>query len=509
MSGRVFLLRANAATFLGINGFRKEKTLAGEEKYVEEIVDQEDNFSQWYNQVVRKAELADYAPVRGCMIIRPYGYAIWEHIQSLLDARFKETGVMNAYFPLLIPRSFLEREREHVEGFAPELAWVTRGGGEELEEPLAIRPTSETIIGYSYAKWIQSYRDLPILINLWNNVVRWEKRTTLFLRTTEFLWQEGHTAHRNIEDAEERTLQMLEVYRAFAEEDLAIPVVAGRKSENEKFAGALRTYSIEALMGDGKALQSGTSHNLGTNFAKGFDIEYLDADGQRKYCATTSWGLSTRVIGGIIMVHGDKSGLILPPHVAPYQVVIVPIWRKEVDKVAVSEMIAHIEKMLKGKVRLKVDLSENTPGWKFSEWEMRGVPVRMEIGPRDVQNNSVVLVRRDNRAKEVVSVEALEARLPVLLEEVQQALFQRALQFREENTYYTDSYEEFKQIIAEKRGFVRVKWAEDSAAELAIKEETKATLRVIPFDQPEGGVQGKSIYTGKPATCEAIFARAY
>jgi prolyl-tRNA synthetase len=483
--------------------------MLSEEKYVEEIVDQDDNFSMWYNQIVRKAELADYAPVRGCMIIRPYGYAIWENVQHYLDARFKETGVVNAYFPLLIPRSFLEKEAKHVEGFAPELAWVTRGGGEELEEPLAIRPTSETIIGYSFAKWIQSYRDLPLLINQWNNVMRWEKRTALFLRTSEFLWQEGHTAHRNIEDAEERTLQMLEVYRAFAEEDLAIPVVVGRKSENEKFAGALRTYSIEAMMGDGKALQSGTSHNLGTNFAKGFDIEYLDADGQRKYCATTSWGLSTRVIGAVIMVHGDKSGLILPPRVAPHQVVIVPIWRKEADQEAVSGMVARVEKMLKGKVRVKVDLSENTPGWKFNEWEMRGVPVRMEIGPRDVQNNSVVLVRRDNRAKEIVSVDDLEARLPLLLEEVQQALFQRALEFREKNTYYTDSYDEFKQIIAEKRGFVRVKWAEDSEAELAIKEETKATLRVIPFDQPEGGVQGKCFYTGKPATCEAIFARAY
>lgn len=483
--------------------------MINEEKYVEDIVDQSDDFSKWYNQVVRKAELADYAPVRGCMIIRPYGYAIWENIQRLLDARFKETGVVNAYFPLLIPRSFLEKEAKHVEGFAPEVAWVTRGGGEELEEPLAIRPTSETIVGYSYAKWIQSYRDLPMLINQWNNVMRWEKRTVLFLRTAEFLWQEGHTAHRNIEEAEERTLMMLDVYRAFAEEDLAIPVIAGRKSENEKFAGALRTYSIEAMMGDGKALQSGTSHNLGTNFAKGFDIQYLDADGQRKYCATTSWGLSTRTIGGIIMVHGDKSGLILPPRVAPYQVVIVPIWRKEADKVTVSEMVARIEKMLKGKVRLKVDMSENTPGWKFNEWEMRGVPVRMEIGPRDVQNNSVVLVRRDNRAKEVVSVDGLEARLPTLLEELQRALFQRALEFREQNTYYTDSYEEFKQIMAEKRGFVRVKWAEDSEAELAIKEETKATLRVIPFDQSEGGVQGRCFYTGKPAACEAIFARAY
>jgi prolyl-tRNA synthetase len=483
--------------------------MADTEKYVEEIIDQDDDFSKWYNQVVRKAELADYSPVRGCMIIRPYGYAIWENIQRLLDDRFKETDVVNAYFPLLIPRSFLEKEAEHVEGFAPELAWVTRGGGEELEEPLAVRPTSETIIGHSYARWIQSYRDLPLLINQWNNVMRWEKRTVLFLRTAEFLWQEGHTAHRTPEEAEERTRLMLEVYRSFAEEDAAIPVIAGRKSENEKFAGALRTYSIEALMGDGKALQSATSHNLSDNFARGFDIQFLDADGQRKYCHTTSWGLSTRMIGGVIMVHGDKSGLIMPPRIAPYQVVIVPIGRNDKDRSIVNEHLARVEKLLKGKVRFKIDRSENTPGWKYNEWELRGVPVRMEIGPRDVQNNSVMLVRRDNRAKEPVSLDALETRLPQLLDEVQKALYQRALDFRNENTYYTESYDEFKEIIAEKRGFVRVKWAEDSAAELAIKEETRATLRVIPFDQPEGGVQGKCIYTGKPATCEAIFARAY
>ena len=483
--------------------------MVDEERFVEDITDQDDNFSQWYNQVVRKAELADYAPVRGCMIIRPYGYAIWENIQRLMDARFKETGVLNAYFPLLIPRSFIEREAEHIEGFAPELAWVTRGGGEELEEPLAVRPSSETIISHSFGKWIQSYRDLPILINQWNNVMRWEKRTILFLRTAEFLWQEGHTAHRSIEEAEERTRLMLEVYRAFAEEDAAMPVIMGRKSENEKFAGALRTYAIEALMRDGKTLQAGTSHNLGTNFAKSFDIQFLDADGQRKYCATTSWGASTRLIGGIIMVHGDNAGLILPPRLAPYQVVIVPIWRKDAEKAVVIETVERIEKMLKGKVRLKVDLSENTPGWKFNEWELRGVPVRIEIGPRDVQNNSVMLVRRDNRVKESVAIEALETRLPILLEEVQQALFRRAKEFQEQNTYYTDNYEEFKQIIAEKRGFVRVKWAEDSAAELVIKEETKATLRVIPFDQPEGGVKGNCFYTGRPATCEAIFARAY
>jgi prolyl-tRNA synthetase len=483
--------------------------MVDEERFVEDITDQDDNFSQWYNQVVRKAELADYAPVRGCMIIRPYGYAIWENIQRLMDARFKETGVLNAYFPLLIPRSFIEKEAEHIEGFAPELAWVTRGGGEELEEQLAVRPSSETIISYSFARWIQSYRDLPIMLNQWNNAMRWEKRTFLFLRTAEFLWQEGHTAHRSIEEAEERTRMMLEVYRAFAEEDAAMPVLMGRKSEMERFAGAFRTYTIEALMRDGKALQAGTSHNLGTNFAESFDIQYLDADGQRKYCATTSWGASTRLIGGIIMVHGDNAGLILPPRLAPYQVVIVPIWRKDAEKAVVIETVERLEKMLKGKVRLKVDLSENTPGWKFNEWELRGVPVRMEIGPRDVQNNSVILVRRDNRVKESVTISALEARLPELLEEVQQSLLQRAKTFQAQNTHYTESYEEFKQIIAEKRGFVRVKWAEDTAAELAIKEETKATLRVIPFDQPEGGVQGKCFYTGKPATCEAVFARAY
>src|SRR6266498_1848082 len=308
--------------------------MVDEDRYVEDIVDQDDNFSQWYNQVVRKAELADYAPVRGCMIIRPYGYAIWENIQRLMDARFKETDVLNAYFPLLIPRSFIEKEAEHIKGFTPELAWVTRGGNEELEEPLAIRPTSETIIGHSFAKWVKSYRDLPILLNQWNNVMRWEKRTTLFLRTSEFLWQEGHTAHRTIEEAEERALMMLEVYRAFAEEDAAMPVIVGRKSENEKFAGALRTYTIEALMGDGKALQAGTSHNLGQNFAKAFDITFQARDKSVQHVWGTSWGVTTRLVGGVIMVHGDDSGLALPPRVAPYQVVIIPIgkdnWREAV-----------------------------------------------------------------------------------------------------------------------------------------------------------------------------------
>jgi len=478
-------------------------------KFVEDISDKDDDFSKWYNEVVRKAEMADYGPVRGSMIIRPYGYALWENIQKLLDDRFKEADIENAYFPLLIPKSFLEREAEHVEGFAPEVAWVTRGGGEELEEPLAIRPTSETIIGHTYARWIQSYRDLPILINLWNNVLRWEKRTALFLRTSEFLWQEGHSAHRSTEEAEAHTLKMLETYRALAEDDLAMPVVSGRKSENEKFAGALRTYSIEALMSDGKALQAGTSHNLGENFARSFDMQFLDSDGQRKYCATTSWGASTRLIGGLIMTHGDNAGLILPPRVAPVQVIIVPIWRKVEEKAIVAEMVERILKMLKSAgIRTKADWREETPGWKYNEWEMRGVPVRLEVGPRDVQNNSAMLVRRDNRAKEATPLDALLTRLPQLLTEIQQALYQRALKFRQDSTREVSDYAEFKQIIAEKRGFVKVKWTEDKAAELAIKEETKATLRNMPLDQSDFE-PGPAIFTNKPATGYALFARAY
>ncbi len=478
-------------------------------KQVADLTDRDEDFSKWYNELIRKAQLADYAPVRGCMIIRPYGYALWEHIQRNLDDRFKETGVQNAYFPLLIPQSFLAKEAEHIEGFAPEVAWVTRGGGEELEEPLAIRPTSETIIGHSYARWIQSYRDLPLLLNQWCNVLRWEKRTTLFMRTTEFLWQEGHTAHRTYEEAEERTRQMLEIYRSFAEEEAAIPVVAGRKSQNEKFAGALHTYTIEALMGDGKALQSGTCHNLGTNFARSFDIQYLDADGQRKYCNTTSWGLSTRLIGGIIMTHGDANGLVLPPRLAPYQAVIIPIFRNPAEKALVAATMEQVQKMLRGRVRLQIDWSENTPGWKFNEWDLRGVPVRLEIGPREAATGSVRAIRRDNQAKEAVGLVGLESYLEKLLAEIQANMLQKARQFRESHTHYTDSYDEFKKLIAERSGFVRVKWSENSEAERAIKAETGATLRVIPFAQPAGGVNGKCFYTGEPATCEALFARSY
>ncbi len=483
--------------------------MTGKQKFVEEISDKEDDFSRWYNEVVRKTELADYGPTRGSMIIRPYGYALWENIQKLLDTRFKDQEIENAYFPLLIPKSFFEREAEHVEGFAPEVAWVTRGGGEELEEPLAIRPTSETTIGHTYARWIQSYRDLPLKINLWNNVLRWEKRTTLFLRTSEFLWQEGHSAHRSVEEAEEWTLQMLGTYRALAEEDLAMPVVMGRKSEKEKFAGALRTFSIEALMADGKALQAGTSHNLGENFARGFDIKFLDTDGLRKYCTTVSWGASTRLIGGLIMTHGDNAGLIMPPRVAPIQVIIIPIWRKIEEKGEVADAVDRIQKMLKGAgIRVKADWREETPGWKYNEWEMRGVPLRLEVGPRDVQNNSAMVVRRDNRAKEAVPLDGLVSRLPELLGEVQKNLFEKALKFQKENTREVSGYEDFKQIIGKEKGFVKVKWAEDPAAEQAIKEETKASIRNYPLDQ-SGFEPGPGLYTGKPATGFALFARAY
>src|SRR5512133_1764883 len=360
--------------------------MADVESYVEELTDKSDDYSRWYTQVILKAQLADYAPVRGCMVIRPYGYTLWENMQRFLDARFKATGHTNAYFPLLIPESFLAREAEHVAGFAPEVAWVTQGGGEKLEERLAIRPTSEAIIGYMYSKWVQSWRDLPILVNQWCNVMRWEKVTRLFLRTTEFLWQEGHTVHRTEDEAEEETLKILRVYTDFVQDDLAIPVIAGLKSESEKFKGANKTYSIEAMMGDGKALQAGTSHNLGQNFAKVFDITFQDMDGERKYAWQTSWGASTRLIGAIIMVHGDDSGLLMPPKVAPTQVVVIPIWRKEQEREQVSAFVEQLKGSLEG-VRSTVDWDdEHTPGWKFNEWEMRGVPLRLEVGPRDVRD---------------------------------------------------------------------------------------------------------------------------
>src|SRR5512136_259728 len=393
-----------------------------------------ENFSEWYNQIVLKAELADYAPVRGCMVVRPYGWALWENVQSGLDRRFKATGVANAAFPLLIPMSFLEREKKHVQGFAPELAIVTIGGGEQLEEPLAVRPTSETVIGHMWSKWIKSYRDLPVLLNQWNSVVRWEMRTKLFLRTSEFYWQEGHTAHATPEEAEGRARQMLDIYADFAEREAAIPVVRGQKSESEKFAGALRSYSIEAMMGDTRALQAGTSHNLGDNFARAFEIRYPDRDNQLQYCWTSSWGLSTRFIGAIIMVHGDDQGLILPPRLAPLQVVLVPIYKNDPEKVQVLEAVDQLAPDLPG-LRLHVDRREGlTPGFKFNDWEMRGVPLRLEIGPKDVDNRSVTLARRDvagKAGKTSVAESALAESASKMLVEIQAAMLARAPAFRD------------------------------------------------------------------------------
>src|SRR6476620_4728694 len=412
---------------------------------VTEITPQSENFSQWYLDVVRRAELADYTEVKGCMAIRPYGYAIWELIQQAFDKRFKATGHVNAYFPLFIPASLLNKEKEHVEGFTPQVAWVTKGGDEDLAEPLAIRPTSEVIIGTLYAKWIKSWRDLPVLINQWANVVRWEKVTRPFLRTTEFLWQEGHTAHETAEEAQEETLKILALYKECAETELAMPVVDGQKSESEKFAGASRTYSIEGLMGDGRALQAGTSHNLGQNFAKAFEIQFQGRDKTVQNAWTTSWGVSTRLIGGVIMTHGDDSGLILPPRVAPYQVVIVPIQRGNWQETVLPKALEMKATLVSAGVRVMLDDRDAyTPGWKFAEWEMRGVPLRLEIGPKDIEKSQVLLARRDTREKASVAMDGLAERVVDLLKQIQDTLFARALKFREEHTTRVSSYDEFK-----------------------------------------------------------------
>jgi prolyl-tRNA synthetase len=469
-----------------------------------------EDFSEWYNQLVLRAELADYAPVRGCMIVRPYGWALWENITAALDKRFKATGHVNAAFPLLIPRSFIEKEKSHVAGFSPELAVVTHGGGEKLEEPLVIRPTSETIIGHAYAKWIQSYRDLPVLINQWNSVVRWELRTKLFLRTLEFFWQEGHTAHATAEEAEAETRQMLDVYTDFARNEAAIPVIPGRKSAAERFAGANETYSIEAMMGDGKALQAGTSHNLGQNFAKAFEIKYLDKSGVLQFCWTTSWGLSTRFVGAIIMVHGDDQGLILPPRLAPYQLVIVPIYKTDDEKATVLENARRLQReLVDAGVRVKMDEREGTsPGFKFNDWEMRGVPLRLELGPKDVAKSSVVLARRDRPGKEgksFVPQQGIAAAVTQQLAEIQQALFDRALAFRKANTADAAEYGELKKAV--ETGFAFSWWCGSEDCEAKIKEETKATMRCIPIEQPEG--TGKCVYCGNEASEKAIFAKAY
>ena len=473
------------------------------EEFVTHIASRSDDFPQWYTDVILKTDMVDYSIVKGCMVIKPYGYGVWELIQDEMDRRFKATGHVNAYFPLLIPESLLKKEAEHVEGFAPEVAWVTHGGDEELTERLCIRPTSETIICSMYSKWIQSYRDLPLLINQWANVVRWEKNTRPFLRTSEFLWQEGHTAHATFEEAEAETQRMLEVYREFAQNVLAIPVICGRKSEKEKFAGAQATYTIEAMMQDGKALQMGTSHNLSDHFAKAYDIKYLSKDGKLEHCFTTSWGTSTRMIGGLIMVHGDDRGLVLPPRVAPIQLVILPI---AMHKAGVIEKADEIYAQLKSAgIRVKVDDSDQTAGWKFNQWEMKGVPVRLEVGPKDIENKQVVLVRRDTHEKYIVPMETLTDTLKKLLDDIHESLYNRALAFREVKSVDATTFEELKNGV--NGGFVRAMWCGDRECEDAIKEKTGATTRCMPFEQKH--LSDVCVHCGKPAKAMTYFAKSY
>ncbi len=472
------------------------------------------DFSAWYQEVVEQADLAEHSPVRGCMVIKPYGYAIWELMQKELDARFKAKGVQNAYFPLFIPESYLKREAQHVKGFAPEVAVVTQAGGQKLDEPLVIRPTSETIIYEVYAKWVQSYRDLPLLINQWANVVRWEMRTRLFLRTTEFLWQEGHTVHRAEEEAEDFARQMLDVYQNFAENIMAVPTISGQKSDAEKFAGALRTFCIEAMMQDGKALQAGTSHNLGQNFAKAFNVKFLDADGQEKYAWQTSWGVSTRLIGGLIMAHGDDRGLILPPKLAPFQVVIVPIGVAS-DREAVMAKAEEIAELLVAQgVRVKIDKRDHLrPGAKFFEWEKKGVPLRLEIGPKDLVAGQVVVARRDTSEKQTATEEGLVDSIVDLLEQIQRNLYEHALAFRNEHTVKANDYSDFKKKI--EGNFVLAPWCGGADCEMRVKEETKATLRCIPFEMPNDELRITNdkemacFVCGKKPSNRVIFARAY
>lgn len=480
------------------------------ERQVKQLTPKSEDFSKWYVELVQKAELADYTPMKGMMVIRPYGYAVWENIQRSLDLRIKAAGHVNAYFPLFIPESFLKKEAEHVQGFSPEVAWVTIGGQEELEERLAVRPTSEAIIGHMYAKWIKSWRDLPVLVNQWANIVRWEKVTRPFLRTTEFLWQEGHTCHETAEEGEEETLKVLAMYREFCETELAIPVLSGRKSLSEKFAGAEMTYAIEALMSDGKALQMGTSHNLGQHFSKAFDIKFEDRKQTLQYVWQTSWGMTTRTVGALIMVHGDDSGLRFPPRVAPVQAVLIPIsvgsWKESVLPVARTAA----DGLRAAGIRVSLDAREEfTPGWKFSEYEMRGVPLRIEIGPRDVKAGQAVLVRRDTMTKETVPLASLPSRVPELLESIQAGLFSQAKAFLASNIRDAADYERFKDILENERGFVRAPWCGDEACEDKIKEETMATIRVIPLDETEGGAAGPCVLCGRAGKAVAYFARAY
>ena len=479
--------------------------MANEKKMVESITSRDENFAQWYTDIVKKADLIDYSSVKGCMIIRPYGYAIWENIQKLLDARFKETGHENVYMPMFIPESLLQKEKEHVEGFAPEVAWVTMGGSERLTERLCVRPTSETLFCEHYKNIIRSYRDLPKLYNQWCSVVRWEKTTRPFLRSREFLWQEGHTMHATAEDAEAETLRMLNVYGDFFEKDLGMPVLRGQKTDKEKFAGAKATYTVEALMHDGKALQGGTSHNFGDGFCRAFDIQYLDKDNTLKYCHQTSWGVSTRIIGGIIMTHGDDRGLVLPPAVAPIQVVIVPVQQ---HKEGVLEAAEALRARLSSVCRVKVDDSDNSPGWKFAEYEMRGVPVRIEIGPRDIASGSCVLVRRDDLEKKFISLDGIEETVKEQLALVTTSLYEKALANRAARTYTATTKEELISIANEKNGYIRAMWCGELECELKLKEEADVSSRCIPFGDNEK-ISDACVCCGRPAKKLVYWGKAY
>ena len=483
----------------------KENKMAKEKKLVEEITSMDVDFAQWYTDVVKKAELTDYTSVKGCMVIKPAGYAIWENIQKELDARFKATGVENVYLPMLIPESLLQKEKDHVEGFAPEVAWVTHGGLEPLQERMCIRPTSETLFCDFYSKEIQSYRDLPKVYNQWCSVMRWEKTTRPFLRSREFLWQEGHTAHATAEEAEARTQQMLNVYADFCEEVLAMPVIRGRKTDKEKFAGAEATYTIEALMHDGKALQSGTSHNFGDGFAKAFGIQYTAKDNTLQYVHQTSWGMTTRLIGAIIMVHGDNSGLVLPPRIAPTQAMVIPIAQ---HKEGVLDKAYELKSaLLNAGFKVKVDDSDKSPGWKFSEQEMKGIPVRIEIGPKDIEANQAVIVRRDTREKIVAAIPELAAKVGEVLTTMQSDMLERARKHRDSHTYDATTYEEFVKTINEKPGFVRAMWCGDQACEDKIKEDTTATSRCMPFKQDH--IADTCVCCGKPAKALVYWGKAY
>jgi prolyl-tRNA synthetase len=478
--------------------------MSKDKKLVEAITSMNDDFAQWYTDVIKKAELVDYSSVRGCMIIKPYGYAIWENLQKALDNRFKATGHENVYMPMFIPESLLLKEKEHVAGFAPEVAWVTHGGDEKLAERLCVRPTSETLFCEHYANIIHSYRDLPKLYNQWCSVVRWEKTTRPFLRTLEFLWQEGHTAHATEEEAQDETIKMLNVYSEFCENVLAIPVIKGRKTDKEKFAGAKATYTIESLMHDGKALQSGTSHNFGDGFAKAFEIQYTDKNNQLQYVHQTSWGVTTRLIGAIIMVHGDDSGLVLPPAVAPTQLMIIPVSQQ---KEGVLEKANELLSNLSTKFRVKIDDSDKMPGWKFSEYEMKGVPLRLEIGPKDIEKNQVVLVRRDTREKIFTPIESLEETVDTLLKDIQKSLLEKARELRDKKTYTATTLDEFEQIINSTPGFVKGMWCGEQECEDLVKERTSATARCMPFEQEQ--ISDNCMCCGKPAKSMVYWGKAY